>query len=138
MADPRRRPIEHIRAWLQGHAGADAVVSARLENVFFDDGLALEADVIVRRAGTFELSVVEDALPREREDVIRRWLRVVPEVWVVDLRGRSLIARRDLPILMEDSWRTCNDGAGRLTVVEKRTFDFSGSRELAIATKWGS
>jgi hypothetical protein len=92
MADPRRRPIEHIRAWLQRHAGADAAVSARLENVFFDDGLALEADVIVRRAGAFELAVVEDALPREREDVIRRWLRFAPEVWVVDLRGRSLIA----------------------------------------------
>jgi hypothetical protein len=90
MTDTRRRAIERIREGLASAAG-DVRVSQRRENFFFEDGLATEADISVRRAEEFLLVVVEDSVPRERQAVMGLWLRFAREVWVVDLRGRRIV-----------------------------------------------
>ena len=98
MSDPRRRSIQRIREHLARAAAPGLEVSKRLENYFFDDDLAAEADITVRDGDAFRLVVIEDAAPRQRDAVIGLWHRFAEEVWVVDLRGRSIIqARRGQP-----------------------------------------
>ncbi len=94
MSDPKRRPIERIREALMARCEPDLAVSRRLSNYFFEDGLATEADVAVRRGEEFLLVVAEDSLPRARDQVISVWLRFADEVWMVDLRGKAIIAAR--------------------------------------------
>jgi hypothetical protein len=89
-----RKALQRLRELLTASAGADRQVSQRVENHFFDDDSAAEADITVRRDGRIVLAVVEDALPRERDNVVRTWLRFADEVWIVDLRGRAVIVAR--------------------------------------------
>jgi hypothetical protein len=89
-----RKALQRLREQLTAAAGADLQVSQRLQNHFFDDGSAAEADITVRRDGRILLAVAEDASPRERDGVVRRWERFADELWVVDLRGRAIIVAR--------------------------------------------
>jgi hypothetical protein len=81
-------------------------VSQRLQNHFFDDGSAAEADITVRRDGRILLAVAEDASPRDRDGVVRRWERFTDELWIVDLRGQAILVARG-----GESIRTVTAGA---------------------------
>jgi hypothetical protein len=101
-----RKALQRLREQLTAAAGADLQVSQRLQNHFFDDGSAAEADITVRRAGRILLAVAEDVSPRDRDGVVRRWERFTDELWIVDLRGRSIIVARG-----GESIRTVTAGA---------------------------